>query len=400
LPCHRGGIGRVFRFVNRSRRMLRAMKRLECLDGLRGVLAVYVVVGHMAPFAPLPRWLADAFSHGGAAVDMFFILSGLVIVGSLEKFAYRPRPFLIARAARIFPAYLVVFAVALAVQPLPRGFEQMPWIAADSLARNIWAEGWPDSWPAEIAAHLTMTHGLFPAGLLPHVWVRFLGSAWSLSTEWQFYALALVLGCCIGPRTDRVGRMTRLLLALAVAGLGWRWFAAEGWQFSRAFLPNKAAYFALGMASWSVVRGGGRPGYGAWGVLATTLLVCAADGPAKLLPPLAWVVCLAAQMRVGAPGLAVLGATLRLPALQWCGAVSYCLYLVNEPVQKVLGVILARLANGDVTFFSLFWIPLSLLLPLIAAAWLHRWVEAPALDWGRRFAVRRAAATASWSLTS
>ena len=61
------------------------MRRMECLDGLRGVLAVYVLLGHMAPFAAAPRWLAGLFSHGGAAVDMFFILSGMVIVGSLER---------------------------------------------------------------------------------------------------------------------------------------------------------------------------------------------------------------------------------------------------------------------------------------------------------------------------
>ena len=56
------------------------MKRLECLDGLRGALAIYVMLGHMAPFATMPAWLQRALSHGGAAVDVFFILSGFVII--------------------------------------------------------------------------------------------------------------------------------------------------------------------------------------------------------------------------------------------------------------------------------------------------------------------------------
>ena len=81
------------------------MKRLECLDGLRGLLAVYVMISHMAPFAVLPGWIAQPLSHGGAAVDVFFMLSGLVIIGSLEKFHYRAATFLIARVARIFPVY-------------------------------------------------------------------------------------------------------------------------------------------------------------------------------------------------------------------------------------------------------------------------------------------------------
>jgi peptidoglycan/LPS O-acetylase OafA/YrhL len=57
---------------------------MVCLDGLRGVLAFYVMLGHTLPFAPLPHWLHWLFLHGGAGVDVFFILSGLVIVQSLE----------------------------------------------------------------------------------------------------------------------------------------------------------------------------------------------------------------------------------------------------------------------------------------------------------------------------
>jgi len=43
--------------------------RLECLDGLRGILALYVPVDHAAPFAAIPARVARPLSHGGAAVD-------------------------------------------------------------------------------------------------------------------------------------------------------------------------------------------------------------------------------------------------------------------------------------------------------------------------------------------
>ena len=108
--------------------MLRRMRRMVCLDGLRGVLACYVMLSHTLPFAPLPAWLLWLFQHGGAGVDVFFILSGLVIVQSLASFSYRPRPFLIARVARIYPVFLVVFAFAVAVQPLASGFPLLEWI--------------------------------------------------------------------------------------------------------------------------------------------------------------------------------------------------------------------------------------------------------------------------------
>jgi peptidoglycan/LPS O-acetylase OafA/YrhL len=355
------------------------MRRLVCLDGLRGVLAFYVMLSHTLPFAPLPAWLHWIFQHGGAGVDMFFILSGLVIVQSLDSFGYRSVPFLIARVARIYPVFLVVFLFAVAVQPLATRFEAMAWIGPDSPARSIWSGGWPSGWRIGIATHLTMTHGLFPNGVLPDVWVGFLGAAWSLSTEWQFYLLALLLAARLGLR-----RMAWIFLAMATAALVWQARMPEAWQFSRAFLPNKAQYFALGVISAVVVREG-RKGYPAYAaVLLATLLTCADQGGAdKLLPPLVWTACLAAQLALSFGGLA---AILQSRPLVWLGAVSYCLYLVNEPVQKLLGVTLAAMVHGDAALFTALWIPGAVVLPVLASWWLHERIEVPSQRRGRNLA--------------
>jgi peptidoglycan/LPS O-acetylase OafA/YrhL len=80
--------------------MLRVMRRMVCLDRLRGVLACYVMLSHTLPFAPLPAWLLWLFQHGGAAVDVFFILSGLVIVQLAVFLPAAAIP--IARVARIY----------------------------------------------------------------------------------------------------------------------------------------------------------------------------------------------------------------------------------------------------------------------------------------------------------
>jgi peptidoglycan/LPS O-acetylase OafA/YrhL len=358
------------------------MKRLECLDGLRGFLAVYVLLGHMAPFAPLPGWVQFAVSHGGAAVDMFFVLSGLVIAQSLLHAHNRAGPFLITRAARIFPVFLAVFALSVAVQPWSCGFERMPWIGPDNAARTICVMAWPHTWLPEIVAHLTMTHGLFPRGVLPDVWVSFLGSAWSLSTEWQFYLLALLAG-------SQSRRLCWLLCGLAMVAVGWHLAAPDGWQFSRAFLPGKGHFFALGVASVAVVR----QQKGALGryavVLGISLAVCATSGSiGKMLPPLAWTVCLAVQMRPEVPGLGIAHRLLRSRMAQYLGTISYCLYLVNEPIHKIAGAAISWLADGDSLLFTLIWVPAAIGLPLLASAWLHRYLEAPALRWGRSAAQR------------
>ncbi len=365
------------------------MKRLECLDGLRGLLAVYVMLSHMAPFAVLPVWIAHPLSHGGAGVDVFFILSGLVIVGSLDKYHHQTRPFLIARAARIFPVFLVVFAFALAVQPLPRGFESMTWLPPDSLARGLWAEGWPRHWPVDVLAHLTMTHGLFPNFIMPHVWVSLLGAAWSLSTEWQFYVLALWLGRRWGTRPDGLRKMAWSLIGLAVVSWLWHALTPEDWGFSRAFLGNKGHYFALGVVSALVVRDR-VTALGAYlPVLVATLALCWLHGGAvKLLPPLMWTLCLAVQLWPNLFGLAAPARVLRSAPMQWLGALSYCIYLTNEPIQKLFGIALVWLVQGDAMLFTAIWLPGAFLLPLLASACLHRWVERPALLWGRTWAHR------------
>jgi peptidoglycan/LPS O-acetylase OafA/YrhL len=352
---------------------------------------------HTLPFAPLPHWLHWSFQHGGAAVDVFFILSGLVIVQSLASFEYRSLPFLIARAARIYPVFLVVFAFAVAIQPLATSFEGMAWIGQDSAARYLWSGGWPADWGFGIATHLTMTHGIFPDGVSSAIWVRFLGTSWSLSTEWQFYVLALLVG-----RRLSLTRMAWGFLAVAATACVWSIAAPDAWQFSRAFLPNKAQYFALGIVSAIVVREGWRGLDRYVAVLAVTLLLCVLRGGTdKLLPPLVWTVCLAAQLApsrvtkpdVPAAGLAAkaigfLATILQSKPLVWLGAASYCIYLVHEPLQRLLGLGLASLLHGNAALFTAIWIPGSILLPLLASWWLHDWVERPTLRRGRELARR------------
>ncbi len=354
------------------------MKRLECLDGLRGLLAVYVMVSHMASFAAMPGWLTRALSHGGAAVDVFFILSGMVILRSFDAYAHRPAPFLATRAFRILPVFLVVFAVAVMIQNLQVNLAGMPWIGPESLAYRMWADNEPQDWTISIAAHLAMIHGLFPDGILPYVWLDFLGAAWSLSTEWQFYVLAVWLA-----RHDGEWRMASALLALSALAVLWQHAAPAEWLFSRAFLPNKAHFFALGIASAALARDGDLRRFLA--ILAGVLAVCVmADGNAgKIAAPLTWMLCLATELRPVGP-LSRLSAWLRARPVLWLGSVSYCVYLVNEPVQKLLGWALARGAAGDAVLFTALWLPLAVALPLGAAWGLHRTVEQPAIRWGQR----------------
>jgi peptidoglycan/LPS O-acetylase OafA/YrhL len=93
--------------------------------------------------------------------------------------------------------------------------------------------------------------------------------------------------------------------------------------------------------------------------------------------------------------MGLLAAALRSRQLVWLGAVSYCLYLVNEPVQKVLGVTLAVIVQGDAALFTALWLPGAVVLPVLAAWLLHEWIEAPTLRRGRALARRDLPAAAA-----
>lgn len=75
------------------------------LDGLRGLGAMLVLVGHTMPYWG-PFWAPS----GAVIVDLFFLLSGFVIAFSYEpKFArgLGAREFMLHRVVRLYPLYLL-----------------------------------------------------------------------------------------------------------------------------------------------------------------------------------------------------------------------------------------------------------------------------------------------------
>ena len=174
-----------------------------------------------------------------------------MIVQSLDSFGYRASPFLIARVARIYPVFLVVFAFAVAVQPLATGFEQMAWIGPDSPARSIWSGGWPQDWGAvhrhaydDDARAVSQRRAAQRLGGVPRRGVE------------PVDRVAVLPAGVADWRAVGAERMAWLFLAMSAASIAWHAMVPEAWQFSRAFLPNKAQYFALGVVSAIVVRDG------------------------------------------------------------------------------------------------------------------------------------------------
>ncbi len=160
------------------------------LTSFRFFAAVAVVTCHRPRTGP-SDWLPYE-RHGAAGVTFFFLLSGFILAYTYhDRFlARRPgvvREFLVARLARILPAYLLAFAFA--VWLLPQGKDLLTGKFGSAL------------WPA--VAHLTMTQALVPYS---DWYFGYNAPAWSLSCEWTFYLAfpLLLLGLATGSARRRV----------------------------------------------------------------------------------------------------------------------------------------------------------------------------------------------------
>jgi peptidoglycan/LPS O-acetylase OafA/YrhL len=79
--------------------------RYEVLDGMRGIAAITVMIYHFTQFGPYPL-----FQHAPVAVDLFFMLSGFVIMHSYGKKlrnGMHGAEYAKRRLVRLYPMFLV-----------------------------------------------------------------------------------------------------------------------------------------------------------------------------------------------------------------------------------------------------------------------------------------------------
>ena len=187
--------------------------RLEYLDGLRAVAALYVVLFHAGdcfldaqrPLHGLARNVQRALSFGHDAVAVFIVLSGYCLmlpVARAEGRLVRGIASYIARRAwRILPPYFAALSASLLL------------IAGLPILQTPTSTIWQDSFPAfefgPIASHLLLIHNLFPA------WIHTInGPLWSVATEWQIY---FFFPFFLLPIWRRLGATATVVLAFALA---------------------------------------------------------------------------------------------------------------------------------------------------------------------------------------
>ena len=193
------------------------------LDGLRGLMAVWVLVWHASA---LSAYFTRLIPGGGVAVDVFMFLSGLLMT---RNFAVREpkeplaswntiKHFWIRRLFRIAPLYYPALAISLYVSSEYRplllrlgAIFSAPWDSSGTdPSQHALTAG-------NILSHLSFTFGLFPQfasnNLLPD---------WSLSLEMQFYLVlpfVLIISRRVGLTIITVASTIVMMTAITYIGL-------------------------------------------------------------------------------------------------------------------------------------------------------------------------------------
>ena len=341
-----------------------AVERVGILDGMRFVAASAVLLYHFAfrtwtdaakPTIVSYGLLGDASKYGYLGVDLFFMISGFVILMSAE--GRSASAFVRSRAIRLYPAY---------------------WFSVLCTALILFAMAEPPTAPT-VAANLSMFQSFLGVPDLEGVY-------WTLGFELRFYILMTLVILLRG--MPYIEALLGLWLAFAIGAD----FVALPRPVVSMFATDWAHYFVAGALAWRMRARGITPfrlglftlaglqalRHAHW-YMALKVRLTGADYHTEI-----------ALLLVLAMFLLFLGlATRRLgnasPRLETFGRLTYPLYLAHATVALVF-------ADRFVAAGIDKWVMLATMTAVsLAAAWfIAHWIEPPIAGWMRRLtAVRK-----------
>ncbi|MBE7209680.1 MAG: acyltransferase [Gluconacetobacter diazotrophicus] len=344
---------------------------------LRGIAAISVLVTHYAfvaqmvrpmvgwvvaapelsgPISPVATWVqALPVDPSATGVGLFFLLSGFVIPYSLDRTG--PLPFLLARAARIFPT----FWAALLLE----------WSAV-CLSGHYWHRSSPFGW-ADYLCNGSLLNILLGR---PSVdWV-----SWTLSIEVKFYLAAALLK---GPMRRHPAFCTLALSALALA---LNVVAARGSVSMPPRLAGESTCVAFILIGWLfhahlVGRLGARSFLAATVATMALVLLCWKLGPLASE--------FAGRSRSFIAALLIFSVCYRLrdrfrssALLDGAAAISYPLYLLHA----VVGFAIMTFLTNALGIPYLGSASAALVICIALAVGLHVLIEKPSIRLGHRIA--------------
>lgn len=334
------------------------------MEGLRGFAVLLVFLVH---YTTLVRpWIENSKGllvltntlhvMGNAGVDLFFVLSGYLIYGSLISRPQRFSQFMARRIKRIYPAFTVVFVIYVALSLLFPHESKIP---------RSTVEG---------AIYLATNYFLLP-GLLPIK--PMITVAWSLSYEIFYYLMIPLIIGILGLRQRGSGfRIGLFLLVAASVGVGAAFCGGpvrlimfiSGILLYEAITSRRILVPSSALALSMLVLG-----------LAATLLPNTGPIGLALKSGILFVTFFVVCLTCFANPRAWLSRMLSWTPLRWFGNMSYSYYLLHGLVLKAGFMALAMLPVAKGYAAGFFWVslPLMFALTLIPTSVLFLTVERP-----------------------
>ena len=339
--------------------------RLISMEGLRGLAVTLVFLVHYTTLAR-PWVAASSFSGqvidvlhsvGNTGVDLFFVLSGYLIYGTLiEKHKPFGRYFL-RRIERIYPTFLVVTLLYLVLS--------FAFPAESKIPRDVGAGG------LFVLQNLLFMPGIFNVQAINTV-------TWSLSYEMFYYLIIPAIIPLLGLRNwSRERRIQFFIVALLV-------LAVLFWQFGG---PARMMMFIAGIVLYELVTKGVRlrqeNGLGLVAIALGIMTVWVLHGKGVSLQVLLLCLffgygCFACFcVEDGARG--VTRAVFCWRPMRWLGNMSYSYYLIHGLTIKFFFMVLAKVFPPRADQAGVMWalLPVAFMMTLVTSAVLFMMVEKP-----------------------
>lgn len=334
--------------------------RLAGLDGLRGLLALSVATGHA--FGHLTGWKNQysPFGNTSFAVDIFFVLSGIVLYHAYRaKFANSRYPglqFLAARWLRLWPTHIFTIALIFGTFLVTTGALLPNWIAVADDPTGIFLD-----------TALLSSVGIFGQ----HGAVN--GPSWSISVEmWIGTAIMLILirAWWLSIPLVLAASSVFILEGLFTRGGGapiYLDLSAGAW---RCMLGMGVGVLSYKMATWVYSRASTHTLNLIAGLGLTTALAVVVSYKPHGLTWLAITVCVGLSLTAIPLSKGWVVGLLEAPPIRRLGELSFSLYLIHTPI-----IFMAFTFKSDRLIVNMVLVYVVLAVSILAAAYCNKNVE-------------------------